>query len=253
MRISVFFVTLVLFTGLGAIAAHAEEEAAPKPGLFGTSFLEGWSRSVALGLSGTNGNTDEFKMVADVGGNYEDESHRRKLVAQYYDSNTDVGPTDRKGSAEYEENWKPFQGSFFIFGIGRYDYDRLEAWDNRIAASGGLGSEIYSTEKIQVRFSVGSGVNHTWDGAKDTIPEGVVRLGGDWAVAEDVSFATTHTYYPNFDDGSEFRVISDAGFKADIAGEGGLSLNFGVGNEYDSLAFEENNDLTYYFQLRYDL
>lgn len=253
MRGFVFFTTFVLLTVLTSAVVHAEEEEAPNPGLFGTSFLEGWKRSVAIGISGTNGNTDEVKTIADISGEYEDESHRRKLIAQYYLSDTDTGPTERKAFTEYEENWKPFQNSFFVFGIGRYDFDRLEAWDHRIAASGGLGSEIIATEELQVRFSVGGGVNHTWDGSKDTIPEGVVRLGGDYIIAEDVTFGTTHTYYPNFDDTSEYRVISDAELKADIGEKGGVSVSIGVVNEYDSLAEDENNDLRYFLRLRYDI
>ncbi len=249
MRNVIFAITLAL---LLATAVNAEEEAETNPGLFGTSVLEGWTRSLGLGLSGSYGKTEENKLIADAKGQYEDDRHRRKFVAQYYLSNPDVGLTDKKAFAEYEENWKPFANAFFLFGIGRYDYDRIDAWDHRIAASAGVGTELVSTETLQIRASVGAGVTHSWDGLKDTIPDGVVRLGADYIVMEDVTFATTHTYYPNFDDTPEYRLLSDAELKADIGAEGGLTASVGVTNEYDSMAVGENDDLTYYVRLGYD-
>lgn len=240
-------------------AAIAEADDAPRPGLFGTSFLEGWTRSLGIGLSGSNGPIDELKMIADAKGEYEDEKHRRKFSSQFYLSkvDSDEAGTDRKTFVEYEETWKPFANYFFLLGLSRYDNDRLEVWDHRISVSISAGSELVSTENLTLRASVGGGLNHVWelDGKLDaaqTSPEGVVRLDGSYAIMEDVSFSTTHTYYPNFDDTKEFRVISNAEFKADIGDKGGLTTSIGVSNEYDSLKVRENNDLHYYLRLGYD-
>ena len=38
----------------------------------------------------------------------------------------------------------------------------------------------------------------------------------------------------------------------DIGGRGGLTASLGITNEYDSLAVDENNDLTYSLRLGYD-
>lgn len=258
MRDTVLLIALSLALLIPA-AAIAEADDAPRPGLFGTSFLEGWTRSLGIGLSGSNGPIDELKMIADAKGEYEDEKHRRKFSSQFYLSkvDSDEAGTDRKTFVEYEETWKPFANYFFLLGLSRYDNDRLEVWDHRISVSISAGSELVSTENLTLRASVGGGLNHVWelDGKLDaaqTSPEGVVRLDGSYAIMEDVNFSTTHTYYPNFDDTKEFRVISNAEFKADIGDKGGLTTSIGVSNEYDSLKVRENNDLHYYLRLGYD-
>lgn len=243
------------------IAEEIEEEVdPPKPGLFGTAFLAGWTRNVGIGLSGSQGPTDELKLIADARGEYEDEKHRRRFSSQFYLSKVDSG-TDRKAFIEYEENWKPFANKFYLLGIGRYDNDRLEAWDHRISASLGIGTKLYSNEKLELRASVGGGLNHVWkiDGTlknpnkpKQTSPEGVVRFDGSYAILEDTNLSTTHTYYPNFDDTPNFRLISDVELRADIGKTGGLTASVGIMNEYDSLAFGENNDLTYYLRFGYN-
>jgi len=89
------------------------------------------------------------------------------------------------------------------------------------------------------------------DKPTQTSPEGFVRLNGSDAILEDMNFSTTHTYYPNFDDTPNFRLLSDVELRADIGEKGGLTASVGIMNEYDSLAVGENNDLTYYLRFSY--
>lgn len=258
-------VVFALTVAFGA-AAQTEEKAPPVPGLFGTSILEGWKKSIGLGVSGSDGNTSEVKVTADAKGEYTDERHRRKFHSQLYISKPDspegADPkplTDRKAFAEYEENYKPFENSLYLIGTIRYDYDRFLVANHRIAPSAGVGADIYTTDDLQLRGSVGAGINHTWDHDGDTVPEGVIRASADYKVTKGVTFATTHTYYPNFDDTDELRVISEAELKADIGNEGGLTASIGLNNEYDTTADDMEgdveiykNDLTYFLRLGYD-
>lgn len=255
-----FLTSLALGALLLTGVASAEDEGTPNPGLFGTTILEGWNRFIGLGVSGADGNTKEVKLIADLNGDFEDAKHRRKLISQLYIAKPN-GPAlvDRKAFVDYEENWKPLENSFFIFGTGRYDYGRLEEFKERIAVSAGVGLDVLKTESITARLSVGAGLNHNFNGVKkkETFPEGVVRASLDYAVTKGIDFSTTHTYYPNLNSGDtkHLRVISNAEIKADIGEEGGLSASAGVNNQYDSIVkadlFEENN-LTYYMRLGYD-
>lgn len=256
---------LVALSAGGASAQDANQEE-PRPGLFGTSILEGWKKSIGISFTGTDGNVKESTFQVDVKGEYKDKRHRRKLSSQLYISKPDSAPdpnppTDRKAFVDYEENWKPFDNSFYFIGTGRYDYERLQAWNSRLSGSLGIGYELYNTERTTIRGSFGAGVAYKFQTDagidEETIPEGVLRVGLDHKLMKGVDFSTTHTYYPNFDDTDELRVISDAEVKADIGEDGGLNVAVGLVNEYDSLADEENpeieeNDLTYYIRLGYD-
>ena len=260
MRDTVLFI-VVSFALLSPTVALADDDDTPKTGLFGTSFLAGWKGSAGLGLFGSRGPTDELKMIANAKGKYEDEKHRRITSSQVYLSDVDAedSPTDLKIFVEHEENWKPFANHFFLLGLGRYDYDRLETWDHRITASLGVGSELVSTEKLIIRTSIGGGLNYVWDLNKkfrddqnQTSPEGFVRLDGSYSIMEDLSFTTIHTYYPNLDKTSEYRVLSEAELKADVGDKGGLTLSVAVTNEYKTLAVDEKNDLTYILRIGYE-
>ncbi len=258
--------TAALFVVLSAGSALAQDSEEPRPGLFGTSILEGWKKSVGLGFTGTDGNVNESQFQADFKGEFENDRHRRKLTSQFYLSKPDNTPgpgplTERKAFVDYEENWKPFQNMMFFIGTARYDYERFQSWNSRLSGSLGIGYELYKTERTSIRGSVGAGVAYKFQTDagidEETIPEGVVRLGLDHNVMKGVDFSTNHVYYPNLDDTGEHRVISDAELKADIGEAGGLNVAVGVQNEYDTIANNENpdvetNDLTYYIRLGYD-
>jgi hypothetical protein len=44
----------------------------PNPGLFGTSFLTGWKRTLSLGVSGQEGNSKTTDIVAALDADFED-------------------------------------------------------------------------------------------------------------------------------------------------------------------------------------
>jgi putative salt-induced outer membrane protein YdiY len=227
--------------------------------VFGTTFLEGWTKNIGAGISGSDGTTSEVTVSANVNGQYTDEKHRRKFQANLYISkpNSPDDKTDRKAFVEYEENYKPFDNSIYLIGTVRYDYDRALTANSRIAPSAGVGCDLHQSEDLTIRASVGAGLSHTWDRKGDTVPEGVLRGSADYNVTKGVIFATTHTYYPNIEDSDELRVISNAELKADIGEEGGLSASVGLNNEYDTTADDDvkenkKNDLTYFLRLGYD-
>lgn len=246
-------------TCFSGATAQADNHAAEKPGLFGTTFLEGWTKNIGAGITGTNGTTSEVRITANTTGEYDDERHRRKFQANLYISKPDApsGTTDRKAFVEYEENYKPFDNSIYLLGTARYDYDRLLRANSRIAPSVGVGMDLHDSENLTIRASIGTGLSHTWDRDGDTVPEGVLRGSADYNVTKGVTFATTHTFYTNIDDTDELRVISNAELKADIGEDGGLTASLGLNNEYDTTAEgrsedNEKNDLTYFLRLGYD-
>jgi putative salt-induced outer membrane protein YdiY len=259
MHMSLIVAIVFAFTCFFGATARADDHEAEKPGLFGTTFLEDWSKNIGAGITGSNGTTSEVKITANATGEFDDGRHRRKFQANLYISKPDSpdGETDRKAFVEYEENYKPFDNSIYLLGTARYDYDRLLIANSRIAPSMGVGMDLHDSENLTIRASIGAGLSHTWDRDGDTVPEGVLRGSANYNVTTGITFATTHTYYPSIEDPDELRVISNAELQADIGDEGGLTASVGLNNEYDTTAegtLEDNekNDLTYFFRLGYD-
>ena len=66
-----------------------EPPAPPNPGLFGTSFLEGWTRKLGAGIAGSQGKSVNTTINVRLNVDKEDESARRKFNSRYYYSTTD--------------------------------------------------------------------------------------------------------------------------------------------------------------------
>jgi len=239
---------LPLLLALGAAAHEPEEEAeaAPPSGLFGTSFLEGWRRSIGAGVSGAKGNTTSFDANVDVLGDAEDEWRRWKLRAAYFVSKAEEagGGIDRTKNQVYIDLTRDFrfpEWPVFLFVQGRFDYDPFEAWDYRLAGSLGAGYDLYDSDPFDLRARFGAGVNQTFGvefpagGDDDELsPEALVGLEAVWRPREGQTLATAHTVYPDLSSLGEFRLISTADWILEVSDWIPLALKLGLLFEHES-------------------
>jgi hypothetical protein len=245
---------------LGSITVPADQiqvpEPAPvKPGLFGTSFMEGWSRSIGIAASGSNGDTSDFNIIASAKASGENEHFRHRIDSNYIYKSKQTRPdpalakvrekTDNEAYVEAEEHWKLGESSLFVFSIGRYDYDEFEAWDHRVGANLGVGYDFINTDDFELRGSAGAGVKHSWKGEKETTPEGLLRAAAVVHLNKGLKLEAIQSYYPDVTDIAEFRLVTDVDLSDDVGEEGGLVLTAGLDNEYDTGSAGEKNDLKY--------
>jgi hypothetical protein len=80
----------------------------------------------------------------------------------------------------------------------------------------------------------------------------VVGLTANWTPIAGQSVQADLTYYPDFENFSQYRILANAAYAVAIAQLDGLSLKVGVKNEYDSSQPGKNNNLKYYGNLVYD-
>jgi hypothetical protein len=216
------------------------------PGLFGTSILEGWQKGLGIGLSGSQGQTEDINLRVNARLLSDTDRFRHKLLATYLYRESEGDNTDNEASLDGEESFKFEDSAFFLMATGRYDYDEFEAWDHRVALSVGPGYQFFDTERFKLRSSIGAGVAHTWEGENSTEPEGLMRVEASYDWQNGVTFGTEHTWYPSLEDFPDSRVISSADIVTDIGDEGGFVMSFGVDNEYDSQAIGNNYDFKYH-------
>ena len=77
-------------TGLlesGISLAQLKQPAPPNPGLFGTGFLESWTRTFSLGLSGQEGDSKTLDIIAALDA---DSENTNRLLRQYFPKGTDL-------------------------------------------------------------------------------------------------------------------------------------------------------------------
>ena len=123
---------------------------------------------------------------------------------------------------------------------------------NRIAGNTGLGYQILKRDKFTIEGQLGSGFSRSWGSENQWRPEGVVGLVFSWKPLPGHEFTADVTYYPDFSDLPEFRLLANANYIVGITQLDGLSLKFGAKNEYDSNQPGDNNNLKYYANVVYD-
>lgn len=224
----------------------------PNPGLFGTDFLLGWNRNVSAGISGSDGNSRGFSLNASMGLSRSAETFNGNFTSAFFFATQDSETISNEFFANYKHEFLLGQSDFFIFAQGRYQYDDFQAWKNRISSSAGMGYQILKRDKFSIQGELGFGFSRSWGDENQWRPEGVVALVFSWNPLEGHEFSADVTYYPDFGDLPEFRLLANANYIVGITQLDGLSLKFGAKNEYDSNQPGENNNLKYYGNLVYD-
>jgi len=238
----------------GAIAPPPPPEPPkpPVPGLFGSPVLRGWKRNLAVGFSGSSGNSSDTSFNTALSLGREAENYRGSFESAYFFASKDGDRTTNEFYADYKHDFLFGESRFFLFATGRYDYDQFQSWENRVSASFGAGYDILRRSDFSLRGNIGGGLSRTWGTERKWKPEGVVGAIASWKISDGQTLSGDATYYPNFNDLPEFRLIANAAYTIAVGQIEGLGLKFGVKNEYNSETEGDNNNLKYYGNLAYE-
>ena len=226
--------------------------APPNPGLFGTEVLAGWNRNFGVGFSGSSGNSADASFNASLAMARATDAYRGAFTSSYFFASQNSQQTTNEFFMNYQHDFLFSESPYYVFVQGRYQYDAFQAWENRISGSGGLGYNLLTRKTFDLRGELGFGFSRSWGTEPGWRPEGVVGLTASWTPIPGQSVQADLTYYPDFDNFSQYRILANAAYAVAIAQLDGLSLKLGVKNEYDSAQPGENNNLKYYGNLVYD-
>jgi putative salt-induced outer membrane protein YdiY len=222
------------------------------PGVFGTKFLEGWDKNLTVGFSGSEGDTDEADLLIGASLGYAGERQRWELDARYELSYSDNDIDDHNAKVTTLRD-QLFPGSrWLFFNYVEYDYDDFEAWKHRISTGMGPGYRIIPEGKFQLDARSGPFLTYEFGDEDDARPEGAVGLFARWTIREGNTLRVSDVFMQTLDH-PEYRNISKLEWKIRVWATRGLSLKFGVDNEYDSTSEDSKNNLKYYSALAIDL
>lgn len=197
-----------------------------------------WKFRAELGASGSSGNTDQSDLHAAIGAVYEDEKRKFKASAGWLKSETDDEKTKDQQYVEATHDWLFKDSPWSVFVTGRMDWDEFQDWDRRATVGGGAGYLLVKSETLEMRLRAGLVGTREWgstdEDREDWRPEGL--FGGEltWKATETSTVEAKSTWYPDFDDTGERRIVSSASWAVKLAKDSGLSLKVGVEHEYDS-------------------
>lgn len=206
---------------------------APNAGLFGTSFLAGWTRTFQLGVSGAQGNTTNNDLLAALDMDYADDDRRWAFDAAYRFGRADGETNKHDAFTQLRRDWLLNDSPWFVFAIGRFDYDHFQTWTYRVNGSGGVGYQFLKTERFELQGLLGPSVTKQWK-EDDFFVEALVGLEALWNISENQSLKLSNRIYPALNDLGEFRNLTALAWKWKLLEDPGLSLIAGVNNEYQS-------------------
>ncbi len=231
----------------------------PKPvdaGVLNTGFLQGWKRSVEVGVNGSEGNTRNMHIHAGTQLSYENDTKRWNVEAAY-NSTDDSGETSRSDFfAQVTRDFLTPGDSRFYFSQGRYDWDEFKDWDYRISFGGGVGEQLIKEDDWSVLGRLGLGFSKEFGGEDaEWVPEGLIGVESDWKIADRQSLVFKNTLYPSFRELGEFRNISELSWVIGLDELKGIDLKLGLLNEFDSNASGDSrkNDFKYNLSLVFGL
>jgi putative salt-induced outer membrane protein YdiY len=230
--------------------AEQDEPAGP----WETSLLPEWDKSISLGFSGSEGNSQNQSFNAQFQMKRNTEQVRTNFNNQYFYATSSGTTTQNEFSSQLTHDWLKPGSSWFIFTQLGYEYDQFESWRHRVSGYVGPGYTFIDNADFELVGRVGAGGNYEFGNVNAFTPEALV--GGEvvrWNITERQTFTGQVTIYPDLEELGEYRAVAKAEWQVKIDRAKGLSLKLGIEDEYESVTQgdSEHNDLKYYGSLDY--
>lgn len=242
-------------TGLTLNATQAVTAAATgaaEPIAAGSSFWNGWKRSIDLGINGSQGNSDNANFRGAIGGVRDAADMTTTVGAMYNYGTQDSNKTRSKGEAFIRNDWK-LEKPWGWFASGKAEYDEFQTWQWRLSAFTGPSYLAIDSEvtMLKLRLGVGASYETGKQAVEKIVPE--LDLGFDLThkISDRTKFFLTFDFYPNLDDFPEYRHVTSAGLEVLVDPAVNMFLKVGAQNRYDhrSQAPIKKNDLDYFLTL----
>jgi len=229
---------------------EADTDSAP----WESSFLPEWDKSLAAGISGSEGNSQTQSFNAQFQIKRSTEQVRTNFNNKYFYASSESETTQNEFSSILTQDWLKPGSPWFVFGQLGYEFDQFEAWRHRLTAYSGPGYTFIKEEDFEVAGRVGVGANYEFGNVNELTPEAL--LGGElvrWNITDRQTLTGQVTVFPSLEEFGEYRAVATAEWTVKIERAEGLSLKLGIEDEYESATMgdSKHNDFKYYGSLNY--
>jgi len=195
-----------------------------------------WKSRVELGFNASDGNTENANLTLSFKTTRDTPDETTTFDAAYYFAENSGVASENKATLGVNHDWKFKDSPWLLFARARYDYDEFNSWRSRVTGAGGVGYTFYDTDDFRLIGRAGLGANREFDSLRNGIrAEGLAGFDLLWKIDPTQEFIISSTYYADFEDTGEFRVLTTAGWKLDMPQFDGASVFLGLRHEYQSL------------------
>jgi putative salt-induced outer membrane protein YdiY len=233
---------LPLPPGTAADAGLLDTEAAsaitPTPRWYQPSFWFGplpWDAGLEFGLNGSEGNNNVMSLRA--GGHLNRESPLWKFGSSLaYNKNT-ANDIETQNNAKLDVRLdRKLEGSpWTIFFLENLIYDEFQAYDIQLSLNSGIGYRFIKTDTKDLLGRFGAGATREFGGVNtDWVPQGLFGVDYTHKISDLQRFTAKVDYYPEWQDFSRYRIVTDIGWEIDLDRPKNMSLKLSVIDRYDS-------------------
>lgn len=207
-----------------------------------------WSGGVELGITGAEGNSENFRLRLGSRAKRETPESLLTLNLLYvYATANDVNNENRLlFNGRHEWPFVDTRWSFFV--SSEVEYDEFKAYDVRLGAHAGVAYRFLQTEATLLKGRLGAGGSREIGGPNNHfMPEALLGLDFEHAFSERSKLCAGVDLFPELKDWGEFRLEAKAAYELLVDPDLNLTLRLGVLDRYDSTPDgKKPNDFEYF-------
>lgn len=194
-----------------------------------------WDIGFELGINGTEGINEALSFR--TGGHLKRETDHWKFDnTLVYNKNSANGvETQNNALLDVRIDRKLGDSPWSLYFLNQELYDEFQAYDLRVSGNTGVGYQFIDTEHLDIVGRFGAGASREFGGPDDsTAYEALFGLEYDHELTKTQRVYAKADYFPEWEDFSRYRVVTDIGWEIDLDKPGNMSLKFSVIDRYDS-------------------
>ncbi len=160
------------------------------------------------------------------------------------------GGESTQDNAQFDvcNDWKLDDSSpWTLFAADNVFYDKFAAYDLQTNINLGVGYRFVHTPELDLIARLGGGTSRDFGGPEDKwVPEGLAGFEYSQRISQTQKFYGKLDYYPEFDEGGQYRLVADSGWEIALIHPSNLSLKISASDRYDSASDGVNPQLLNY-------
>lgn len=199
------------------------------------SWMRGWENHAEFGLDGSAGNAETLALQTGLETRRKTDDYTLSMDIDYRKASSRGVTTEDNGRFNLDYDRLLGDSPWAYFGKFGAEFDQFKAFDARINLNGGVSYHWVRTDDALFVTRFGAGASREIGAPiDDWIPEGVFGLEAERQVNRYNKVKAKVDYFPNWEDFSDYRVVTDMAWEILLDDSENLSLKVAVTDRYDS-------------------
>lgn len=196
-----------------------------------------WSGGIEIGLAGSEGNSDAFKIRTGFLVKRDHEGNIMTSDLMYVLSEVGGLLTENKALWVLRDEMQVGKSKWSMLMSEALEFDQFRAFNLRNATHAGMSRALYTNDRLSIKSRMGAGMSYDLNTVimvDRWVPEGMMGYDIEYKFTERVRLTSFGDYYPNMANWGQFRLRIRTAGEFLIVPEYGLVLRAGIQDRYDS-------------------